>query len=148
VGIPDALTSLSRVGQFLTVGASGAVVDLFVSSALTVTGVVPPEWAKLGGAECAIVLMFFLNDRWTFATHGGSGAKSKLRRLAKSNLVRSAGLLVQFAVVRALTRWEVSVRVGGTDIWTVLTLPIAIACVVLLNYLAESLFTWQTHAEK
>jgi Predicted membrane protein len=145
VGITDALSSVSRFGQFLTVGAGGAVVDLLISSALTITGVVSPEWAKLGGAECAIVLMFFVNDRWTFADHGGSGSRATLRRLVKSNLVRSAGLLVQFAVVRALTRLEVSVTVGGMDVWTFLTLPIAIGCAVLVNYFAESLFTWQTH---
>ncbi|ERH04546.1 MAG: putative membrane protein [uncultured archaeon A07HR60] len=148
MGITDALTSVPRFGRFLTVGAGGAVIDLTVSSTLTITGVVSPEWAKLGGAECAIVLMFLVNDWWTFADHGGSGRRSKLRRLAKSNLVRSAGLLVQFAVVRGLTRWDVSVMVGGRDIWTFLTLAIAIGCAVLLNYFAESLFTWRAHTGK
>lgn len=136
------LATADRFGKFLSVGAVGAVLDLSVSSALTLGGV-PPEFAKLVGAECAIVLMFFINDRWTFSEHGRAGIAPTARRLLKSNLVRSGGLVVQFLVVRTLTRLEVSVTIAGTDVWAFLTFPIAIALAVVFNYVAESLLTWR-----
>lgn len=145
VDFRDALVAPARFGQFIGVGAVGAVVDLTVSSTLTLAGTLPPEWAKLVGAECAIVLMFLINDRWTFSEHGRAGLFAKLRRLVKSNLVRSGGLAVQFAVVFVLTRLDVTVVVAGTDIWAVLTMPIAIGCAFLVNYTAESLLTWRVH---
>lgn len=136
------LATAGRFGRFLSVGAVGAVLDLSVSSALTLVGV-SPEYAKLVGAECAIVLMFFINDRWTFSEHGEAGLEATARRLVKSNLVRSGGLAVQFLIVRTLTRLEVSVTVAGTDVWAFLTFPIAIAVAVVFNYVAESLLTWR-----
>lgn len=143
----DTLVSPSRFGQFISVGAAGAVVDLTVSSALTITGLAPPEWAKLGGAECAIVLMFLINDHWTFTNYGTPGVESKVRRLVRSNLVRSVGLVVQFLIVRGLTRVDITVTVGNMNIWALVTMPIAIGCAVLINYIAESLLTWQVQTE-
>ena len=139
----DALFSPARFGQFVGVGAVGAAVDLTISSTITLAGLLNPEWAKLLGAECAIVVMFLVNDHWTFANHGADGPVSKLRRLLTSNLVRSGGLAVQFTVVYLLTRLGVRVVVYGTDIWALLTLPVAIGCSFLVNYVAESLFTWR-----
>lgn len=141
------LATADRFGKFLSVGAVGAVLDLSVSSTLTIAGV-PPEYAKVVGAECAIILMFFVNDRWTFPEHGQSGVLATGRRLLKSNLVRSGGLVVQFLVVRVLTRLDVSVVVAGTDVWAFLTFPIAIACAFVFNYTAESLITWRVLRER
>ena len=146
IDVRDALFAPVRFGQFVSVGLVGASVDLTISSVLTLAGLLPPEWAKLVGAECAIVLMFLINDRWTFAAHGAAGWVPKLRRLVKSNLVRSGGLAVQFVVVYVLVRTDVTVVVFGTDVWPVLTMPIAIACAVVVNYTAESLLTWRVHA--
>ena len=143
IAIRDALIEPARFGQFAGVGAAGAVVDLTVSAALVLAGLLPPEWAKVVGAECAIILMFLINDRWTFADHGANGWRAKLRRLAKSNVVRSGGIAVQFLVVVALTRLDVIVVVGETDVWPVLTMPIAIGCAFFVNYTAESLLTWR-----
>jgi len=148
MALRDELVSGSRFGMFLSVGALGAVVDLSVSSALTLGAVLPPEWAKLVGAECAIVLMFLVNDRWTFAAHGTDGLAAKLRRLLRSNVVRSVGLAVQFLVVRALVGLDVTVTAAGRDVWAVVTMPVAIGAAVLVNYVAESLFTWRVQTEK
>lgn len=148
IDLRDALVEPARFGQFLGVGAIGAVVDLTVSSVLTLGGLLPPEWAKVVGAECAIILMFLINDRWTFSDHGAAGWRAKLRRLVKSNLVRSGGIAVQFAVVYLLTRGDLTVIVAGTDVWPVLTMPIAIGCAFLVNYTAESLLTWRVHAAR
>ena len=132
-----------RLGRYLSVGAVGAVFDLTVSWTITLLTVLPPAWAKLVGAECAIVLMFFLNERWTFAAEGRPGVGHVLRRLLTSNLVRSGGLAVQFLVVWWLTRLDVSVFVAGIDVWPLLTMPVAILCGFVFNYVAESAFTWR-----
>ena len=141
------LATGSRIGKFASVGILGATIDLTISTILVLRTDILPEFAKLIGAEAAIIVMFFVNDRWTFADAGSSGRWNTFRRLVKSNLVRSGGLLVQFLVVRFLTRTDVSVLVAGTDIWPVLTMPIAIGTAFIFNYTAESLFTWRVLAQ-
>ncbi|MEF8779382.1 MAG: GtrA family protein [Haloferacaceae archaeon] len=143
----EELVAADRFGKFLSVGAIGAVLDLSVSSGLTLGGI-PPEFAKLVGAECAIVLMFFVNDTWTFPNHGKRGRFARVRRLLRSNLVRSGGLVVQFLVVRWLTRFEVQLSFAGVDVWALLTFPIAILFAFLFNYVAESLVTWRVTADR
>lgn len=139
----DELVSGVRFGKFVSVGAVGAVFDLSVSAVLTVVFGVLAEYAKLVGAEVAIVVMFFINDNWTFAGEGPSGRGHTLRRLLKSNLVRSGGLAVQFFVVRGLRLLDLSFVVAGFELWTVLPFPIAIGASMFFNYVAESLFTWR-----
>ncbi len=146
-GRARALLSGVRFGQFVSVGAVGAVFDLSVSSALIVLLDVAPELAKLVGAEVAIVVMFFINDNWTFAGEGADGVLPTLRRLVKSNLVRSGGVLVQVLVVRALTGLPVSVELFGIELWNLIPLPIAIVASMFVNYVFESLITWRVDAD-
>ena len=142
-GTVDELVSTVRFGKFVSVGAVGAVFDLTVSAVLTVFFGVLAEYAKLVGAEVAIVVMFFINDNWTFAGEGATSRGHTLRRLLKSNLVRSGGLAVQFFIVRGLRLLDLSFVVAGFDLWTVLPFPIAIGASMFFNYVAESLFTWR-----
>ena len=142
----SALVSGVRFGKFASVGAVGAVFDLTTSSLLSYLLGVAPAVAKLLGAEVAIVVMFAINDRWTFADHGREGLWPKLRRLLKSNLVRSAGLAVQVVVVSVLSSLDVRLVLFGVNLWTMVTFPVAIAASVLVNYVAESLFTWRVTA--
>lgn len=144
-GAVGALVDSTRFGRFASVGLVGASVDLTISSLLVLGAAVPPELAKLIGAEVAIILMFFINDRWTFREVETAGRWHVLRRLIKSNLVRSGGLIVQVIVVFVLTRISITVIVGGTDIWPVLTMPIAIGCGFLANYVGETLVTWRVN---
>ncbi len=141
-----ALVDRTRFGRFASVGIIGASIDLSISSTLVLTTTIAPELAKLIGAEVAIIVMFFINDRWTFRAIESRGPWHTLRRLVKSNLVRSGGLAVQVFVVYILTRMPIIVPVGGTDIWPVLTMPIAIGCGLLANYVGETLFTWRVGA--
>lgn len=138
-----ALFDRTRFGRFISVGIIGASVDVSISSILILATVIPPELAKLVGAEVAIILMFLVNDRWTFAEFHSRNRWHTVRRLIKSNLVRSGGLAVQVAVVFVLTRLAISVMVASTEIWPVVTMPIAIACGFLANYLGETLITWR-----
>ncbi|MWV65136.1 GtrA family protein [Halorubrum sp. JWXQ-INN 858] len=142
-GVLDELATGRRFGKFASVGAVGAVIDLSISATLTLATALPPELAKVVGAEAAIVTMFLINDRWTFPDHGVGGGRAKLRRLLRSNLVRAGGVAIQVAVVFVLTRLDVVVTVAGTNVWDALTMPIAIGAAFLVNYVAESLFTWR-----
>ncbi len=146
-GILDELATRRRFGKFASVGLIGATIDLSISTTLVLMTTLPPEFAKLVGAEAAIVTMFLINDRWTFPNHGTAGIRSKLGRLLRSNLVRAAGIGIQLTVVFLLTRRDVVVTVAGTNVWDALTMPIAIGCAFLINYVAESLFTWRVARE-
>lgn len=137
------LLSGPRIGKFASVGAVGAGIDLAIATGLLIATALPPWLVKLIGAEAAILVMFALNDRWTFPEAGGNGWRSTLTRLGKSNVVRSGGLAVQVAVVWVLTGLTVSVTLFGRDIWPLVTMPIAIGAAATVNYIAESLFTWR-----
>ncbi len=138
-----ALASGVRFGKFVSVGAVGAVFDVVTTTALIVGFGVLGEYAKLAGAEVAIVVMFAINERWTFSELGAPGAVPTLTRFLRSNLVRSGGLAVQFLIVRGFRRLDLSVIVFGFDLWQLIPIPIAIGASVLLNYVAESLLTWR-----
>jgi putative flippase GtrA len=138
-----ALLSGVRFGKFASVGVMGAALDITVSTLLTVYFGVLLEYAKLVGAEVAIVAMFFVNENWTFAGEGAGGVVPTARRLLTSNLVRSGGLVVQFLVVRFLRQLDVAVVLAGFDFWQVLPIPIAIGASFALNYVGESLVTWR-----
>ncbi len=141
----SALLSGVRVGQFVSVGVVGATVDTTTTLVLRDLLGVFPEIAKLGGAECAIVVMFVINEHWTFAEEGAAGRGPFLRRLVRSNIVRSGGLVVQLVVFAFVRRLEVSVVVGDVELWSILPILIAIGTASIVNYVAESLFTWKVH---
>lgn len=136
-----------RLQRFVSVGLVGAGIDLAISMSLVLSTDIPPELAKLIGAEVAIVVMFLVNDRWTFADVGTWGWIHGIRRFLKSNLVRGGGLFVQVLVVFLLVRTGVVVVVWETDVWAALTMPIAIACGFLANYAGETLYTWRAYRE-
>lgn len=140
------LVSTTRTGKYVSVGAVGAVIDLTASYSFKLAGVLPAEWAKLAGAEIAIIAMFFLNDRWTFGGYGSMAYLEQFRRLFKSNLVRSVGLGVQFVVVWYLTRLY-EVVVAGIEIWAMFAMAVAILSSLVVNYLAENLITWKIQTD-
>ncbi|MFB6172695.1 MAG: GtrA family protein [Haloarculaceae archaeon] len=139
------LASRDRFGQFVSVGAVGFVFDVTTSTALSVAGVFP-EVAAFAGIEVAIVVMFLLNDNWTFADEGHAGLGPTLRRLATSNLVRAGGILVQLVTFSAVFRLlHVDLTVAGVDGWFVVAKGTGIVAGMVVNYVAESLLTWRVH---
>ena len=140
-----ALASGVRFGQFASVGAVGALCDNAVLGTLLHVGV-GPEPAKLAGAEAAIVVMFLVNERWTFAGEGAPGAKPLLRRFLTSNLVRVGGVLVATAVFSQVYRnFDPTLDVFGFDAWFLAANLVGILAGMVVNYVAESVFTWQVH---
>jgi putative flippase GtrA len=142
----DALLSGARFGQFVSVGVVGAISDNAVLATLKLLFGVPELWAKAAGVETAIVVMFLVNEHWTFAGQGASGRIPFLKRLGKSHLVRSGGVTIQLVVYWALvTLLDFKLVVFGTDLWFLAASPIAIAVAMTVNYVFESLFTWEVH---
>ncbi|UIP00207.1 GtrA family protein [Halobaculum sp. CBA1158] len=142
-GTVETLASGTRIGQFVSVGVVGATVDIASSTALSELGVFP-ELAALIGIETAIVVMFLLNDRVTFAGEGAAGVVPALRRLVRSNVVRAGGTAVQLVVFTLLFRVvAIPVSAAGIDLWFVASRVGGIGAGMVVNYVAESLFTWR-----
>ncbi len=131
------LLSGGRLLRFGTVGLVGTTIDFAVLITLVERWELPLELAKIIAVETAIVVMFVLNERWTFAQWGDDGLRSVLERLATSNTVRLGGLTVATVVLSIL------VRVFGVPY--LLANAVGIACGFVVNFLAESYFTWSVH---
>jgi putative flippase GtrA len=143
-----ALVSGTRFGKFVSVGVVGAVCDTAVLTLLVEVGGVLPELAWAAGVETAILVMFVVNDTWTFADHGGDGRRSLLGRLLRSHTVRAGGVLTQFVVFVALLRGvPVELPVAGIDLWLLVAKGAGVGLGMVVNYVAESLFTWQVHRD-
>lgn len=144
IAIPASLKSRERFLQFAIVGGVGFLVDqglLYLLVELSGLSVVIAdadltlEAAKLVAAETAIIVMFLINDRWTFQQWGAADLHSQLRRLVKSNLVRIAGIVVATIVLSVLVRqFGMSLPVANA---------IGILCGFVVNYTLETLFTWK-----
>jgi putative flippase GtrA len=139
----DALVHRARIGQFVSVGVLGAMIETVVVAVLTAFLGIGPLLAKAVGAELSISTMFAVNDRWTFAGEGAVGSRAFVRRWGKSHLVRTVGLLVAFTVLYVLTNVVAfSVTVAGFEFWPTVANVIGIGVGMIINYVAESLFTW------
>ncbi|TQQ82081.1 GtrA family protein [Halonotius roseus] len=137
------LVSGAQFGQFVSVGAIGAVADTLVLAAATLLVGVSELWGKAAGIEVAVVLMFLLNERWTFTSYGSNGWRPLLARLGKSHLVRSGGVAIQLAFFWALTGpYAIQVAIGGLDVWFLLASLVSIGIATVINYVFEGLFTW------
>jgi len=147
-GLLDVLTSRLRFGKFVSVGALGAVCDTTVLLVLVEVFGVLPELATLVGIETAILVMFLVNDHWTFASEGSAGRRSFLFRLGRSHAVRAGGSLTQFLVFVAVFRLLfVPVTVAGVDAWLLVAKATGIGVGMIVNYVFESLFTWRVHVD-
>ena len=139
----DSLLSGTRFGKFASVGAVGAAFDVTTSTVLRELGVFP-ELAVFVGIEVAVVVMFLLNDNWTFAEQGAAGVRAALGRLLRSNLVRAGGIVVQLLTFRFFYRVvALELTVVGVDGWFVVSKVAGIGTGMVVNYVAESLVTWR-----
>lgn len=133
--LPESLVSEERFSRFLVVGLAGFLIDQTVLTALIEVASAPLEVAKLASAETAIIVMFFINDRWTFAAWGEESHRSVVSRLVRSNLVRIGGILVATAVLSILVR--------GAGMPYLAANAVGIGCGFIVNYTFETLFTWR-----
>lgn len=128
------LADVGYFSRFLSVGAIGAVFDNIVLVGAVELAGIAPLVAKVLSAELSIVLMFVINEQWTFSGHGGDGLRDLAERFATSNAVRLGGLLVGFGVLYILH--------GLAGIWYLLANVVGLGVGFVVNYVAEGLFTW------
>lgn len=133
------LHSTARLGQFVAVGFVGATVDNLTLFTLVEFTVLGPVLAKLIAWELGIVVIFAINERWTFSDYGGDGARALGYRFLRSNAVRVGGFLVTLTVLAAL--------VYGFGVWYLAANVIGIAVGFVVNYTLESLYTWKIHRD-
>jgi putative flippase GtrA len=133
----DALLSGTRIGQFLSVGVAGATLETILLTLLVSVFGLPYLVGKAVGAEASITLMFLLNDNWTFE---GAADASPLRRwLVGVGVAAAVGQLLVTAVDPELV-------VAGYDVWPPVANGAGIGVALVVNYVAESLFTWRVTA--
>jgi putative flippase GtrA len=131
----ERLVSPSRLGMFLVVGGTGAVCDNAALALLHGYLGVPLALAKLGSAEAAILVMFALNERWTFAGEGDGELRALARRFVTSHTVRLVGLGVGMTVLLALAELA--------SVWYIAANVVGLGAGFVSNYVFESLVTWR-----
>lgn len=132
-----------RIGRYVSIGAVGFCFDVATATALSELGIFP-ELAALIGIEVAVVVMFLLNDNITFATEGLAGVIPTFRRLLKSNLVRIGGIIIQLLVFSGFYRGiDVTFIIASVDAWFIVSKAAGIGVGMVVNYVAESVFTWR-----
>ena len=142
-----ALTSWPRIRKFASVGVLGAVVDGAVMLVLIQAFGVLEEIAVLAGIEASILFMFLLNEYWTFSESGEQTRQASLNRLGKSHAVRFSSVVVQFAAFVAIYRsLYVPGTIAGIETWLLVARVVGIWLGTVINYVFESLFTWQVQA--
>jgi putative flippase GtrA len=142
----SAIASGARFGKFVSVGAVGAVCDTTTLVALTELAGLSAAVANVFSIEVAILVMFLVNDNWTFAAEGGEDRRSFGGRLLRSHLVRAGGSTVQYLLFLAVFYGvAVDLSVAGLDLWLVIVKGGSIAAAMTVNYVFESLFTWRVH---
>jgi len=142
------LLSGVRFGKFASVGAIGAVFDTTTFVVLDQFVGLPTAVANAIGIEVAILVMFAINDNWTFAGEGKSADGWLGRRLLRSHLVRAGGSSLQWGIlVLVLEVYGIyyAVSVASVDLWPIAVKGGAIAIAMFVNYVFESLFTWRIH---
>ncbi|ELY44388.1 GtrA family protein [Natronorubrum sulfidifaciens] len=135
-----ALFSTARFSQFAGVGLVGATVDNVALLLLVELTVLGPVAAKVLSWELAIVVIFAINERWTFADYGAMTPRALGRRFLRSNAVRFAGFLVTLTVLAGLVR--------GFGVWYLAANLVGIGIGFFVNYTCESLYTWKVHQDE
>jgi len=140
------LLSVRRITQFTSVGIIGAICETAIIVMLTSFDTLGPLVAKVVGVEFSISVMFLINDRYTFSDVGQSKLTNRVYRWMRSHAVRSGGIAIAFFMLWVLTaKTDVQIIVRNANFWPTIANIIGISLALLVNYAAESLFTWRVH---
>lgn len=139
-----ALMSTTRFGKFASVGAVGAICDTVILLFLVEKVGLLEEVAVLIGIESSILIMFFINDNWTYSST--DKIRTLPRRLLRSHTVRIVGAFTQFIVFTIIYRsYFMQLEFSGIDLWLLVAKGFGIAFGMILNYTFETIFTWSIH---
>lgn len=133
--IINRLFDVEYISRFLSVGVLGAIFDNIVLFLAVEFVAISPLVGKVLSAESSIVLMFVINEYWTFSGHGGTGYRERGRRLLTSNIVRIGGLTVGLCVLFVLHHY--------LGMWYLLANVLGIGFGFIVNYFSETILTWR-----
>ncbi len=126
---------LRRFAQFCTVGGAGAVLNLAVLYVLTELGMFYGA-AGLVAIEAGLLSNFVLNRFWTFKDRGITGVKSTMAALGRDHVVRSVGVILNFAILLSLT--------SLFGVFYLLSQLIGLIVGMVWNYGGNQWWTWES----
>ena len=130
--------------RFCLVGSCGALVDMLTLYLLSDPTTL--HWgltrSKIIGGELALISNFLMNDAWTFAARIGDnrGARAKLHRFLRFNVLSGLGLLVNVLILNVLFNWLAMNRYIAN--------AIAILLVTIQNYTLNLKLGWPVHRDR
>ena len=125
---------LVRLIKFSIVGTIGAGINTLFLWILTDFAGLFYLFSSVIAIEIAIIIQFLINDRWTFRERKTKHLRQFFKRILKSNLWRSGGLVVNAAILYLLTEYA--------GLYYLISNIFGIICAFLLNYTLESRLTW------
>lgn len=136
--LPDRVAALKRdflrLIKFSIVGTIGAGINTWFLWLFTDVVGLFYLYSSAIAIEIAIILQFLMNDRWTFKEKRTTHVEQFFKRIIKSNIWRSGGLVVNIGVLYLLTEY--------VGVYYLLSNIAGIICAFLLNYIFESRLTW------
>ena len=134
--IPAALVQPALLSQFIIVGIAGGLVENATLIALVSGFGLSTLVSAAIGKEFSILLMFVINDNWTFRDHRD---RSLFRRACQSNINRFGSVVIGLIVLFVLNTW--------LHVWYLAANLVGIGIGLIFNYFAESLLTWRIHSD-
>ncbi len=130
----DQYETVKKYVLFAVIGGIGAVIHTGLLYAFTEYAGVHYMLSAVIGIEASIIAMFFLNNRFTFASVK-SGTHQVIDGLIRSNVVRSLGIGVQLALLYGMTEFF--------NIYYILSNIVAIFIGSIFNFFGEKWFNWK-----
>ena len=123
-----------RFLKFCLVGASGVVVNLGLLWVLTEIAGLFYLVSAAFSIEASILSNFTLNELWTFRDRVASG-RGILGRMARFNLICVAGIVINLAILVALTEL--------LGVYYMISALFGVAAATLWNYVLSAMWTWR-----
>lgn len=127
-------STVSKYVRFAVVGGIGAMLNTALLYVLTEFLGIFYMISAILSIETAILLMFFLNNRFTFSSVK-EGFRQVMDGIIRSNMVRAVGVSVQIGLLFLLTEFA--------GIYYVASNILAIVVASIFNFIGEKRFNWQ-----
>jgi len=133
---------MGRFLRFCTVGLSGVFVNEGVLRFFTKTGGLYYVYSSILACEMAIITNFLLNEFWTFRDRSSQrpDVANRLRRLLRFNLICTVGVILNVALLWALT------NLAG--LYYLISNLFGIGVSTLWNYGLNSNITWEVPVKR
>ena len=119
--------------KFLIAGFLGLIVDTGLLYIFVEFVGFSPRLSKLISTESAIIMIFFINESWTYKDHRPG---TLLTRFLKSNGFRLVGLVVGVFTIQVFLDFGLHLVVANL---------LSIGLELIFNYTFETLVTWKAH---